>query len=250
MSDEFDKKQTVDEIDFPKPEEKEGDGNLNPIELFKGGYRPGDKQNTINPDKELGRLEIIDEINPKLPILEAKEIPLNRTENLLLNNMRNAVNAGSVEQVQDMLNTLAENPGSIDRVLRAFKAEMEDGKWNTNRVSWEQGKDNNGKEFIRLRLSKEDDPIKPRSSSEVTIGSDGRHSASYQSYKFGARPQAQDPEETLGLFANRNKKVPIEDIKPVDGKPIFDNELPNSIPKPYLKYPEMPLDKTPYKKTN
>lgn len=48
---------------------------------------------------------------------------------------------------------------------------------SANSVNWEQGRDNNGNEFIRLNMCHVTDADK-KYCTELTIGSDGRNSAS------------------------------------------------------------------------
>jgi hypothetical protein len=130
-----------------------------------------------------------------------KFMPLTRTENLILNNLDSAIRSGKLEGVQDMLRTLAENPRSIDRVLSELNTRL--GKENAlNSASWEQGRDNNGNEFVRLHLNHRDDYSKSAGGTEVTIGSDGRNSATYR--KQWDSPAAQvEPSSQMWMFGDQ-----------------------------------------------
>jgi hypothetical protein len=133
-------------------------------------------------------------------ILDSKFEVLNKTETMILNGVQDAIRSGSVDKVQDMLAALSENPKSVDRVLRALKDQME-SESSLNQVNWEQGKDNNGNEFVRLHLYRADSNSKSAGGTELTIGSDGRNSATFRD-RWDSPAKPMSPDAAINEFAN------------------------------------------------
>lgn len=135
--------------------------------------------------------------------LENKELPLSRTERLVMNGVRDAIRSGDMSKVQDMLQALNENPKSVDRILGALNKEMQ-AENPLNSMSWEQGKDSNGNSFVRLRLNHQNDFSKSSGSTEVTIGSDGRNSAVYTK-RWDSQPIQVDPSSNMHHFGRQKE---------------------------------------------
>jgi hypothetical protein len=173
----------------------------------------------------LGKLDIEDKLGNKLEDwgkfknFEKQEQPLNKTETMLLNNMRDAIRSGGVEKVQEMLGALSENPKSVDRVLRALKAQMEKDN-PLSSVNWETGRDNNGNEFVRLNMYQANDYSKSAGGTTLTIGSDGRNSATYN-HRYDSPTKPMDVNDALRSFSNyeNNWKRPPIEIEPYPIKP-------------------------------
>lgn len=140
--------------------------------------------------------------------------PLNKTETMILNNMQDAIRSGSVDNVKEMLSILNENPRSVDRVLQELKTRME-AENHLNEVDWEQGTDNQGRSFIRLNMGHRDSYSKSSGGTDLTIGSDGRCSASYRGY-WNSPAKPTDPESALREFA-------LLQPKPYESKPYEPN---------------------------
>ncbi len=138
------------------------------------------------------------EMTGKIPENLEKAINLTGTEKLLLDKMNESIKTGNIDQVQDMLRTLAENPKSVDRVLTVLNRTMQQENF-LNSARWEQGRDNRGNEFIRLHLNHNDSASKSSGGTEVTIGSDGRNSAVYRG-SWDSKPSPENPGKALQLF--------------------------------------------------
>lgn len=159
-------------------------------------------------DRNLGKLEIVDDMNSRRAIDKMPET-LNRTETMILSNLQDAIRSVSVDRVQDMLKTLAENPHSADRVLQALKSQMEDKQ---TQVNWVRGADNQGNSIIRLDM-KYTSPYPAQTAdgrivncgTDLSIGTDGRNSATEINKE---RPEGVpvNPQDALHLFAPTSKK--------------------------------------------
>jgi hypothetical protein len=229
MSDEIEKKVPVETEE--KAESTPATG-MNALELLSGAASTGAAAGAAagaageKIGKDFGKLEITDEKNGIGKLrdllnngeriegaldrlgnkLEPKELPLSRTENLMLNGMRDAIRSGSVEKVQEMLQALAENPKSVDRVMRELNKQLKDQD-PLNSASWETGKDSNGNSFVRLRLNHTNDWSKSSGSTEVTIGSDGRHSANYTK-RWDSTPVPVNPADNMYHFNPKWQHIP------------------------------------------
>lgn len=221
MSDELESKVPVETEEHAAGDTAHG---LNALELLGGAATTGAVAGAAAAAdgkivKDFGKLELTDktvagamsellkhgdELGNKFEkYFEPKEM-LSRTERLMLSGMQDAIRSGDMGKVQEMLETLAENPKSVDRVLRALNKEMQDEN-GLNSASWEQGKDSNGNSFVRLRLNNRNDWSKSSGSTEVTIGSDGRHSAQYTKTFMSPATQV-DPGMNMGLFGPQRFK--------------------------------------------
>jgi hypothetical protein len=192
----------------------------------------------ITDNRLPGKLEISDSKLPGKDGFEAsgeKFKPLNKTETMILNSMQDAIRSGSVEKVQDMLSTLSENPQSVNRVLQELKSRLEAENF-LNHVNWEQGHDNNGNPFVRLNMYHADNASKSSGGTDLTIGSDGRNSASYRG-RWDSAAKPVDLQTALGSMA---RSEDYRDAYPV--KPEY--PFPN---KPEYPYPHNSYDSQ-YKK--
>jgi hypothetical protein len=166
------------------------------------------------PKDLVGKLEITGkEYGDKLKDLlgdkainQIKDRPLTKTEQLILNNMESAIKSGSLDKVQDMLSTLAENPKAVDRVLRELNNRMQKDNW-LNSARWEQGTDSNGNSFVRLHLNHTDSASKSSGGTEITIGSDGRHSATRREL-WNSPAEYVDPAKAMHIFSQKEQFLP------------------------------------------
>lgn len=192
-----------------------------------GASKPAEAQGDFLPKVEIANGKMTE----KFDISDAKtkvafekagklEAPLNRTENLLLGNMVDAVRSGDLARAQNMIQTLAENPGSAARVLEQLKQKLEnDPLKNVNYVT---GKDSDGNAFVRLTISQRDSFAKSAGHTSVSIDSTGESSAHRQ--KWGGQPRHSIPaEDALRSISNAQ---PQHFEKPFGSKPYV---------KPYLK---------------
>lgn len=125
--------------------------------------------------------------------------PLSRTENLLSQSLESAINSKKgIDQIQNVLATLMENPRSVDRVLSNLRDRISQQN-PLNSLSWEQGRDNNGQSFLRLHLDQRNHWGKNAGGTEVTIGSDGRNSSAYRK-EWNSPPTSMSPDEGLRQF--------------------------------------------------
>lgn len=164
------------------------------------------KDNGSSISEHLGKLSIH---NDKLEGLKSgtldnfsekmrKYEPLSKLENMILDNVSDAIRNGQLEKIQDALGALNENPKMVDRVLQALKERME-SEDPRNSVNWEQGHDNNGRNFVRLNLYHRNDDSKSSGGTELTVGSDGRTSATYTD-RWDSLPQTIKPQEAAQAF--------------------------------------------------
>lgn len=186
-----------DTQDKPTPhvkEQQEGSGIGDMVNRIMKGEKP------LLPSDRIGNLGDI--------IREMKEAPLSRTEQLLLRNASDAIKTGDVKDIQEMLQTLAENPQSVDRVLRALRDQTK----YPNSLSWEKGTDSDGKDFVRLRMTHMNDFSKSSGHTEVTIGSDGRNSATHRDW-YNSPDQPISAEQGLRNYQGW-KKMEIDRFPP------------------------------------
>jgi hypothetical protein len=174
----------------------------------------------------LGKLEILNHSESKMDWsnnikqLDSKLEPLNKTETMIMNSMQDAIRSGSLAQAQEMLATLAENPKSVDRVMQALKHQMESEN-PLNSVNWEQGQDNHGNNFVRLNLYHADSFSKSAGGTELTIGSDGRNSATYRG-RWDSPAKPMDAETALQEFASPKLRDYIKPGHDLENKPGYD----------------------------
>lgn len=176
-------KQTINLVDLLKPQS-------NVKEDIKINARDLDSK-----ELHFGNLEIVDSKVAKnledstkagtlandwdgIKVSDSKVEPLNKTETMIMHDLLYAIIEGNVGNIQNMLSTLSENPQSVDRVLNALKAQLESENKN-NQVNWEQGTDNNGHSFVRLNMFSRDNEPRSSGGTAITIGSDGRNSATH-----------------------------------------------------------------------
>jgi hypothetical protein len=138
-------------------------------------------------------------------VLEAKERPLTRTEQLLSNNIRTRLLAGDAKSVVEALATLNENPALVQRVLKNLQQEFQ-GPGQAFR--WETGTDSDGNSFTRLRLEQH----LRTGSTIVTIGSDGLQSATTSHFRVpgGDRPISADEGLQILYPPPARKYIPAE----------------------------------------
>jgi hypothetical protein len=123
-----------------------------------------------------------------------EKIPLTRTETILANSLHTALSNSNVQSIQDNLGALSEqNQQSRDRILSHLRDRLSDASLGQTQLAWEQGTNSANGSFVRITLSNFD---RASRGTEVTIGSDGRNSATYTA-KFGQTPRPVTPEEGL-----------------------------------------------------
>lgn len=116
----------------------------------------------------------------KIKVKEAKDIPLTRTENLILRQLDGAVMNGDAKDIQEAMQALNEqSESSRNRVLNELRNNLQKRSSTLLDMNWETGTNNNGQSFTRLRLSSNNDNSKSSGSTTVTIGSDGPGAATY-----------------------------------------------------------------------
>lgn len=120
---------------------------------------------------------------------------LSRTEKLILDNLYGAVKEGDMKKVEEMLATLNENPKMQKQVMDALTSRLAGMGVS---AGYEQGKDQNGNPFLRLHMSGSTGRGEWGS---VTVGSDGRNSASTQG-RGDKLPQPADAGNTFGSMMN------------------------------------------------
>jgi hypothetical protein len=119
--------------------------------------------------------ELVGKIRP------LKEVPLSATEQLFADNLSSAITDANPKAISRVLAVLSENPGSIDRVMRQIREQL--GRASVN---WEQGKDDAGNAFVRMKLTHYDKRL--GDTTQVTIGSDGASSATYTNAEGRSKP--------------------------------------------------------------
>lgn len=224
----------TNEVDNKKPEQvenetqaKDASSGINSLELLQQGSGAAAAHaaadSISNSAKDLiGKLEITGKLNDKSEtvkkledFMNGKEVfekfrPLSALENQVLGGMEKAVSSGNVDSIRESLQALRDlgklDPKSVDRVMQEFADRM--SKENPlNSASWERGKDSNGTEFLRLRLNHQDSFSKSSGGTEVTIGSDGRHSASYRD-TFNSPATPMSPEKAMYEFSPKRYYKP------------------------------------------
>lgn len=120
------------------------------------------------------------QLGEKIKVKEAKDIPLSRTENLILRQLDSAVMNGNAADIQEAMQALNEqSESSRNRVLNELRNNLQKRSSTFLDMSWETGTNNNGQSFTRLRLASANDNSKSSGSTNVTIGSDGPGAATY-----------------------------------------------------------------------
>lgn len=165
----------------------------------------------------LGELKVLDFADK----FKTKEIPLSRTENLILNGLTAAIGKQDIAGMQEMLSTIAENPGSMDRILNAAREQM--AKTNPNvHVGWESGTDDQGNNFVRLKMDMTGSKSGPFT--HLTVGSDGTTNGSHTPFMQYDRPaQALTGEQALRMLMAPPKFDRYERLRPDPVKPIYEN---------------------------
>ncbi len=155
--------------------------------------KPGDNNQSQGDRSTLK--ELLNNSVEKMRI--SPEAFLSKTERLLLNNLDNAIHKGDLEGVQESLAAIAENPKSVKAIMASIKERMERAN-PQNGVKWETGTDSNGQSFVRLHITNyESTNGKFSNYTNVMIGSDGTHAASFTRTWDSSNPRQIDPAAAL-----------------------------------------------------
>lgn len=117
-------------------------------------------------------------------------------EHMLFFKLDQAFDSGDLNDMQKALGALSEQPNSIASVMKKLKESIE--KKGLEGVSWETGTyhDTSNHSFVRLHITP---PAHHNSLGgfSLTIGSDGKHSASYRAPWSSGPARSEDPSAVL-----------------------------------------------------
>lgn len=139
---------------------------------------------------------------------------LSRVEKLIVKGFIDAVRGRDANGIQDMLQTILENPKSMDKILRAARAEIQELA-PSMQVGWETGSTDDGRAFVRMKFDRLDTKSGPFT--HLTIGDIGPYSADHRNH-FTERSQNITAREAFSLMMDRregDRYLPQKPEKPV-----------------------------------